>query len=201
MLLLMNLSRDAAYSLMTEWTQSESLRKHMLSVEAAVTAYARERGAPEEIWGIAALLHDYDYERYPIADGEDKKGHPYIGVANLQTLGYPKLIADAILGHADYTGVKRTSDLAKVLYACDEITGLITAAVLVRPDKDIANQTLKSLKKKFKDTGFARGVVRDDVRRGAAELGLELWEHVEFVLKAMQAKAAELGLDGSLIQK
>ena len=201
MLLVMKLSRDVAYRLMTEWTESEGLRKHMLSVEVAVKAYARERGAPEEIWGIAALLHDYDYERYPIADGECQKGHPYIGVANLQTLGYPKLITDAILGHADYTGVERTSDLAKVLYACDEITGLITAAVLVRPDKDIANQTLKSLKKKFKDRAFARGVARDDVRRGAEELGLELWEHVEFVLKAMQGKAEELGLDGSLIAK
>jgi putative nucleotidyltransferase with HDIG domain len=196
MLFLMNLSRDDAYKLMTEWTESESLRKHMLSVEAAVTAYASERGAPEEFWGIAALLHDYDYERYPIADGEDGQGHPYVGVANLKELGYPKGITDAILGHADFTGVQRTSDLAKVLYACDEITGLITAAVLVRPDRNIANQTLKSLKKKFKDKAFARGVRRNDVRLGAEDLGLELWEHISFVLEAMQSRASTLGLDG-----
>lgn len=191
----MEVSRDAAYALMTEWTESESLRKHMLAVEAAVVAYARERGANEELWAVAALLHDFDYERHPDIGPE---GHPLVGVAHLRELGYPEIVLEAILGHADFTGVARSSDLAKVLYACDEITGLITASVLVRPDKDIAHQTVKSLKKKFRDKAFARGVARDDVRRGAEELGVELWEHVTFVLAAMQERADVLGLDGRL---
>lgn len=191
----MEVSRDAAYALMTEWTESESLRKHMLAVEAAVVAYARERGANEELWAVAALLHDFDYERHPDIGPE---GHPLVGVAHLRELGYPEIVLEAILGHADFTGVARSSDLAKVLYACDEITGLITASVLVRPDKDIAHQTVKSLKKKFRDKAFARGVARDDVRRGAEELGVELWEHVAFVLAAMQERADVLGLDGRL---
>ena len=191
----MDPTREDAYALMTEWTESESLRKHMLAVEAAVVAYARERGADEELWAATALLHDFDYERHPDPSPE---GHPYVGVAELERRGYPEEMREAILGHADYTGVERTSELAKVLYACDEITGLITAAVLVRPDKDIANQKLKSLKKKFKDKAFARGVARDDVRRGAEELGVDLWEHVAFVLAAMQRRASDLGLDGSM---
>jgi putative nucleotidyltransferase with HDIG domain len=191
----MEFTRDDAYALMTEWTPSLSLRNHMLAVEAAVVAYARARGEDEELWAIAALLHDFDYERHPDI-GEH--GHPLVGVAHLRELGYPDEVLDAILGHADFTGVARTSALAKVLYACDEITGLITASVLVRPDKDIANQTLKSLKKKFKDKAFARGVARDDVRRGADELGVELWEHIAFVLAAMQERADVLGLDGRL---
>ncbi len=184
---------------MEEWTQSESLRKHMLAVEAAVVAYAERNGGEVETWAVAALLHDFDYERHPLADGGEG-GHPYVGVAHLRELGYPAEVLDAILGHADFTGVERESMLAKVLYACDEITGLITAAVLVRPDKDIANLELKSIKKKFKDKAFARGVNRDDVRRGAEELGVDLWEHVEFVLAAMQARSAELGLDGSQVK-
>src|SRR5690606_26643246 len=134
----MAVSRTEALALMEEWTQSESLRKHMLAVEAAVLAYARRYGADEETWAVAALLHDFDYERYPIAD-EAQAGHPFVGVAHLRELGYPEEVLDAILGHADFSGVPRESRLAKVLYACDEITGLITAAVLVRPDKDIAN--------------------------------------------------------------
>ncbi len=193
----MRVDRESALRLMEEWTQSESLRKHMLAVEAAVVAYARHHGEAEEAWAVAALLHDFDYERHPLAeDGEG--GHPYVGVAHLESLGYPREILDAILGHADFTGVRRESLLSKVLYACDEITGLITAAVLVRPDKDIANLELRSLKKKFKDKAFARGVNRDDVRRGAEELGADLWDHVAFVLSAMQERSAELGLDGRL---
>ncbi len=187
--------RDDAYRLMTEWTASESLRKHMLAVEAAVVAYARERGADEELWAATALLHDFDYEKHP-EPGEG--GHPYVGVEHLRELGYPDAVLEAILGHADYTGVPRESELAKVLYACDEITGLITAAVLVRPDKDIANQKLKSLKKKFKDKAFARGVKREEVRQGAEDLGVDLWEHIAFVLAAMQERADVLGLDGRL---
>ncbi len=193
----MELSREAALALMEEWTQSESLRKHMLAVEAAVVAYARRSGADEELWAVAALLHDFDYERHPIAERE-RDGHPFVGVAHLEELGYPREVLDAILGHADFSGVARETLLAKVLYACDEITGLITAAVLVRPDKDIANLELSSLKKKFKDKAFARGVNREDVRRGAEELGVDLWEHVQFVLDAMRSNAAALGLDGRL---
>ena len=192
-------TRDEAYSLMTEWTESESLRKHMLAVETATRAYARKFGEDEERWAVAALLHDFDYERHPNMDGE--KGHPFVGVRHLRTLGYPDDILDAILGHADFSGVPRETPMAKTLYACDEITGLIIAAVLVRPDKNIANQTVKSLKKKFKDKAFARGVNRDDVRRGAEELGIELWEHIAFVLEAMQADAEKLGLDGRLAAK
>ena len=190
----MTIDRDTAYALMTEWTLSPSLRTHMLAVEAAVAAYAERDGEDLEMWSATALLHDFDYERHPDL-GVD--GHPYVGVAHLRSLGAPEVMCEAIMGHADHTGVARETRLAKVLYACDEITGLVTAAVLVRPDKDIAALEVKSLKKKFKDKAFARGVARDDVRRGADELGVELWDHVAFVLAAMQGRAATLGLDGS----
>jgi putative nucleotidyltransferase with HDIG domain len=186
---------------MCEWTESESLRKHMLAVEAATRAYARKYGEDEELYAVTALLHDFDYERYPEVDVEAQTGHPFTGVAHLRVLGYPEEVCQAILGHADYSGVARESRLARVLYACDEITGLITAAVLVRPDKDIAQLTVKSLKKKFKDKAFARGVKREDVQRGADELGVELWGHVDFVLAAMQARAEALGLDGRLARE
>ncbi|MEX2542549.1 MAG: HD domain-containing protein [Trueperaceae bacterium] len=185
--------RAEAYRLMTEWTESESLRKHMLAVEAAVVGYARRFGEDEDLWAATALLHDFDYERHP---EPTEQGHPYVGVAHLRSLGYPEQMLDAIMGHADYTGVPRESLLARTLFACDELTGLISAAVLVRPDRNIAEQTVKSLKKKFKDKAFARGVKREDVERGAEELGLELWDHVRFVLEAMQERAATLELDG-----
>jgi putative nucleotidyltransferase with HDIG domain len=191
----MILDRDVALELMQEWTASESLRTHMLAVEAAVVAYARREGADEALWAATALLHDFDYERHEALDAE---GHPFVGVAHLRALGAPEEMLQAILGHADHTGVARESRLAKVLYACDEITGLINAAVLVRPDRDIAHLALPSLRKKFKDKAFARGVARDDVRRGAEELGVDLWEHVAFVLAAMQERADVLGLDGRL---
>lgn len=187
--------RDEAFELMTEWTASDSLRKHMLAVEAAVVAYARRYAEDEDLWAATALLHDFDYERHP---EPDEHGHPYVGVSHLRSLGYPEVMLEAIMGHADYTGVPRESLLAKTLYACDEITGLISAAVLVRPDRNIANQTVKSLKKKFKDKAFARGVNREDVARGAEELDVELWDHVQFVLAAMQERAAVLELDGRL---
>ncbi len=186
--------RDQAWTLMTEWTPSESLRRHMLAVEAAVAAYAERDGEDVDLWSATGLLHDFDYEAHPTL-GPD--GHPFVGVAYLREAGWPSELTEAILGHADHTGTPRTTRLAKVLYACDEITGLITAAVLVRPDKDIANQTVKSLKKKFKDKAFAKGVHREDVTRGAEELGVDLWEHVAFVLEAMQRRADVLGLDGS----
>lgn len=189
-------NREDALALMEQWTASESLRKHMLSVETAVRAYARSLGEDEVLWSVAALLHDFDYERYPNPD-RDETGHPWVGVAELKSLGYPDSVTDAIMGHADYTGVKRESKLAQVLFACDELTGLITAATLVRPGKDIGGLGVASLKKKFKDKAFARGVNRQDVLTGAAELGVDLWEHVTFVLAAMQDNAAELGLEGS----
>lgn len=189
----MTLDRAAAYELMTSWTESESLRHHMLAVEAAVAAYAEREGADVELWSATALLHDLDYERHPhLGEG----GHPYVAVAHLRELGAPTEMLDAILGHADHTGTPRTTRLAKVLYACDEITGLVTAAALVRPDKDVRQVELASLKKKFKDKAFARGVEREGVRRAAEELGVELWEHVATVLAAMQARADVLGLDG-----
>jgi putative nucleotidyltransferase with HDIG domain len=197
----MALSRERAYALMCEWTESESLRKHMLAVEAAMRAYARKYGEDEELYAVTALLHDFDYERYPEVDAQAQTGHPFTGVAHLRELGFPEELCQAILGHADYSGVPRESRLARVLYACDEITGLITAAVLVRPDKDIAELSVKSLKKKFKDKAFARGVKREDVQRGADELGVELWEHVAFVLAAMQERAEALGLDGRLARE
>lgn len=195
-------SRQAAYDLLCNWVESASLRRHMLSVEVAVRAYA-EHFAEDivldtELWAVAALLHDFDYERYPEVDTEAQTGHPYTGVAYLRQQGYPEDMLEAIMGHADYTGVPRESLLAKVLFACDEITGLITAAVLVRPDKNIAEQSLKSLKKKFKDKAFAKGVNREDVRQGAEALGIELWQHVNFVLEAMQKQASLLELDGRL---
>ncbi len=193
----MTQTRDEALSLMEEWTASQSLRKHMLAVEAAVVAYAEKYGEDVNTWAVTALLHDFDYERYPNPD-RGREGHPWVGVRELESRGYPRPVLDAILGHADYTGVARESLLAKVVFACDELTGLITAAVLVRPDKDIAGLKLSSLKKKLKDKAFARGVNRDDVRQGAEELGVDLDEHMQFVLNAMQARASELGLDGSL---
>jgi putative nucleotidyltransferase with HDIG domain len=191
----MDWTRTAAYELMTSWTESESLRHHMVAVEAAVVAYAERTGADVDLWAATALLHDFDYERHPTL-GPD--GHPSVGVEHLRALGAPDEMLEAILGHADHTGVPRTSRLSKVLYACDEVTGLIVAAVLVRPDRDIANLGLPSLRKKFKDKAFARGVARDDVVRGAEELGVPLWEHVETVLGAMQDRAGTLGLDGRL---
>jgi putative nucleotidyltransferase with HDIG domain len=187
--------RDEAYRLMTEWTASDSLRKHMLAVEAAVSAYARRFGEDEDLWAATAVLHDFDYERHP---EPHEQGHPYVGVAHLRAQGWPEEMLRAIMAHADYTGVARDSLLARTLYACDEITGLISAAVLVRPDRDIANLTLKSIRKKFKDKAFARGVKREDVTRGAEELGVDLWDHVQFVLAAMQERGGELDLDGRL---
>jgi putative nucleotidyltransferase with HDIG domain len=187
-------TRDQAYELMTQWTQSDSLRKHMLSVETAVVAYARKYNEDENKWAVTALLHDFDYEKHPELSAN---GHPFVGVQYLREQGYDEEILEAILGHADFSGVPRATPLAKTLYACDEITGLITAAVYVRPDKNIAHQTVDSLKKKFKDKAFAKGVNREDVKRGAEELGVELWEHVDFVLKAMQGRAALLGLNGN----
>ncbi len=176
-----------ALALMEAWTEGESLRRHMRAVEVAMRAYARRFGEEEELWAMAGVLHDMDYEKYPEA-------HPYRGVEELRRLGYPEEVLEAILGHASYTGVPRRSLMAKALFAVDELTGLIAAAVYVRPDRSILGLELPSLKKKFKDKAFAKGVNREEIRQGAEDLGLSLDEHMAFVLEAMKASAHLLGL-------
>ena len=185
------MNRQAAWDLLCEFTQSESLRKHALSVEAAVRAYARKSGADEEKWGITALLHDFDYEKYPDV-GEE--GHPVKGQEILKERGYPEDVRRAILSHADFTGVSRESPLEKTLFACDELCGFITAVALVRPSKQVADVKVKSVKKKLKDKGFAAKVNREEIFAGAADLGVDLDEHIAFVIAAMQGIASDLGL-------
>lgn len=184
---------------MNEWTTSPSLRNHMLSVEAAMVAYARHFGEDETAWAVAGLLHDFDYERYPndahAADAE----HPAEGVRHLRELGVSEEICQAILGHAHYTGVARETRMAKALFACDELCGLITAAALVRPSKSVLDLEASSVKKRMKDKAFARGVNRDDVIQGAQELGVELEAHIAFVIDAMRARADEIGLRGNVV--
>jgi predicted hydrolase (HD superfamily) len=187
------LSRDAAWSLLTEWTKSESLRKHMLAVEAAVRGYARKFGANEDEWGIVGLLHDFDYERYPTLDN-----HPFRGCEELQRRGYPEWVTRAILSHAQYSGVPRESPLEKSLFACDEMAGFVTAASLVRPSKSVLDLESSSVIKRMKDKAFAKGVSRDDLRQGAEELGLPLDEHVTNVITFLRERADSLGLRGSL---
>ena len=178
---------------MTEYTHGESLRKHMLAVEAAVRGYARQFGEDEDDWGAVALLHDFDYERYP-----DQENHPYRGVEILKTRGYPEWVTRAILSHADYSGVPRESRLEKTLYACDEMSGIVTAAALVRPSKSILDLEAASVMKRMKDKAFARAVNRDDLRRGAEEIGLPLDQHITNVIGFLREKAEELGLRGTL---
>jgi putative nucleotidyltransferase with HDIG domain len=190
-------SRDEAWKLVCEWIQSDSLRKHLLAVEAGVRAYARRFGADEELWGVTALLHDLDFERYP--DMSDPvNGHPRTALRLFREWGYPQEMIDAVAGHASFLGVPRTSRLAQALYATDELTGLIMAVAYVRPTKDIRDVQVNSVKKKWKDKLFAAAINRADIEQGAAELGVDLWEHVGVVLEAMQGIAAELGLDGRL---
>ena len=188
----MELSRDAAYALMTEWTGSESLRKHMLAVEAALRGYARLWGEPEEEWAVVALLHDFDYERYP-----DATDHPFRGVEVLEKKGYPGWVTRAILSHADYSGVPRESRLEHALYACDEMSGFVTAAALVRPSKSVMDLEASSVIKRMKDKAFARAVSRDDLRRGAEEIGLPLDQHIANVITFMREQADALGLRGT----
>ena len=187
----MQLTREAAWDLVTRYTQSENLRKHMLAVEAAVRGYARMFGEDEEAWGFVALVHDFDYEQYP-----DAEHHPFRGVEILQSLGYPDWVARAILSHADYSGVPRESRLEHTLYACDEMCGFVTAAALVRPTKSIMDLEASSVVKRMKDKAFARAVNRDDLRRGAEELGLPLAEHIGNVIRFMRERADDLGLKG-----
>jgi len=189
----MGLSRDDAWALMTEYTQGESLRKHMMAVEAAVRGYARQFGEDEDDWGAVALLHDFDYERYP-----DQENHPYRGVEILKARGYPEWVTRAILSHADYSGVRRESRLEKTLYACDEMSGIVTAASLVRPSKSILDLEASSVIKRMKDKAFARAVNRDDLRRGAEELGIPLDQHITNVIVFMREQVDALGLRGSL---
>jgi putative nucleotidyltransferase with HDIG domain len=183
------MNRDDAYALMCQYTQSVGLRKHMLAVEAAMRAYARKFGEDVDTWGIVGLLHDFDYERWP-----DPPEHPLKGAEILERAGYPAHVIYAIKSHADYLpDCPRVSRLDKGLYACDELAGFITAVAVIRPERIIGLQA-SSVKKKLKQKGFAAAVKRDDITRGAADLGVELDEHIQFVIDAMQGAAAELGL-------
>jgi putative nucleotidyltransferase with HDIG domain len=189
-------TRAEAMALMNEYTASESLRKHMLSVEAAMRAYAEKFGEDPERWGLAGLIHDFDYERYPNAAHSANDEHPAHGVRILRERGWPDDILQAILGHATYCGVSRQTSMAKALFAVDELTGLVTATALVRPSKSLHEVDARSVRKKMKDKAFARGVNRDDVVLGAQELGVDLDAHIQFVIDAMRARASDLGLDG-----
>jgi putative nucleotidyltransferase with HDIG domain len=184
--------REAAWCLLTEFTQSESLRRHALAVEACMRAYARKLGNNEELWGVVALLHDFDYEKYPSLDD-----HPYKGSEILEARGWPEQIRRAILSHAEYTGVTRDTPMEKALFACDEVAGFITAVALVKPGKSLAEVDAKSVQKKMKDKAFARSVSRADIVNGAADLGVDLETHIAFCIEAMKGIADRLGLDGS----
>jgi predicted hydrolase (HD superfamily) len=192
--------RSQAWQLLTEWTQSENLRKHALAVEACVTACGEaeadrlgltgpDRAALVELYATTALLHDFDYERHPTAEE-----HPFVGVRELERLGWPVELRTAILGHAQYSGVPRATHLAKALFACDELAGFLTACALVKPTRAIADVQVASVRKKMKDKAFARGVNREDVIQGAAEMGVDLDAHIAFCIEAMKKRAAELGL-------
>jgi len=180
--------------LMHEYTESDALRKHMYSVEAAMRAYANKYGEDEEKWGIVGLLHDFDYERYPNHERSPTEEHPSTGVRILRERGYPDDVCDAILGHGDYTGVPRETLMAKTLYAVDELCGFLNACALVRPSRSFQDLKVKSVKKKLKDKGFARAVSRDEIRHGAEEAGLDFDEHVQFVIEALRPVEKTLGL-------
>jgi len=190
------MDRASAWALVCDWTQSESLRKHMLAVETAMRAYARKFGADEVAWGLAGLLHDFDYERFPNDAHSATAEHPSEGVRHLRALGVSEDILDAIMGHAEYTNTPRTTPMSKSLYAVDELCGLITATTYVRPSKSILDLEPSSVRKKMKDKAFARGVSREGITAGAAELGVELDAHIAFVVEALKANAAPLGLAG-----
>ena len=189
----MSLSREQAWGIVTEHTESESLRKHMLAVEAAVRGYARLWGEAEEDWAVVALLHDFDYERWP-----DQQNHPFRGVEILKEKGYPEWVTRAILSHAEYSGVPRESRLEHALFACDEMSGFVSACSLVRPSKSVLDLEASSVIKRMKDKAFARAVSRDDLRKGAEELGLPLDHHITNVITFMRDRADALGLRGTL---
>lgn len=196
----MRYGRERAWELLTEWTTGDSLRKHALAVEACVAAYGEqeaerlglsgeERAALLNLYATTALLHDYDYERHPSLEE-----HPFVGVRELERQGWPEEMRTAILGHAEYSGTPRVSHLDKVLFACDELAGFLTACALVKPSKSIAEVEVPSVRKKMKDKAFAKGVNRQDVIQGAAELGVDLDQHIAFCIAAMRKRAGELGL-------
>jgi putative nucleotidyltransferase with HDIG domain len=189
----MDINRQAAWELLTEYTKGDSLLKHALAVEAAVRGYARKFGGDEEGWGVVALLHDFDYERWPTLEE-----HPFRGSEILRAKGYPEWVIRAILSHADYSGVPRETPLEKTLFACDEMAGFVTAASLVRPSKSILDLEAPSVVKRMKDKAFARGVKREDLRAGAELLGLPLEEHIGNVIAFMRERAEALGLRGAL---
>jgi putative nucleotidyltransferase with HDIG domain len=189
-------TREQAWDLVCEWVESDSLRKHLLAVEAGMRAYARRYGEDEERWAITGLVHDLDYERFPDLD-DTENGHPRTALRLFEELEWPQDVIDAVAGHATFLGVPRETPMAKALFAVDELTGLITATALVRPTKSVHEVDAKSVRKKMKDKAFARGVNRDDVILGAQELGVDLDEHVQFVIDAMKGVAAEIGLAGS----
>ena len=192
------MNHEEAWTIVTAYTASDSLRKHMLSVEAGMRAYAPRFNGDVELWSVVGLLHDFDYERYPDVAAQ---GHPVMGSSILRERGVDEGIIRAILSHAtEVTGVDRVTDMEKALYAVDELTGLITATALVRPDKNIASVEVSSIKKKWKNKAFAAGVNREEIEHAAAALGVPLDEHIGIVLQAMQAIAPTLGLDGSLVQ-
>jgi predicted hydrolase (HD superfamily) len=182
-------SRDQVWDLLCQYTEKEGLRKHALSVEAAMRHYARLWGEDEELWGLTGLIHDFDYERWP-----DAENHPYRGNEILAAQGYPEVMRTAIMGHAPYTGVPRETRLAKALYACDELAGFVVAVALIKPSKKVADVDLSSVKKRLKEKSFARGVQREDVYAGAEEIGLPLDEHIQNVIQALQVEAERLGL-------
>src|SRR5438552_3186977 len=185
-------SRESAWGLLCEYTQSENLRKHMLAVEACMRAYAKKFGESEHEYSLAGLLHDFDYEKYPTP-----AEHPFVGEKILAERGYPEHIRRAILSHADYSGVARSTRMEKALFACDELAGFITATALVKPNKSLAEVDARSVRKKMKDKAFARNVSRDDITKGAAELGVDVEEHIAFCIEAMKGIAKELGLAGN----
>jgi putative nucleotidyltransferase with HDIG domain len=191
-------TREDAWNLVCEYTQSESLRKHMLAVEACVRAYARKFGADEELWGVTALLHDFDYERWPNAEHSPDREHPAEGSKILRERGYSEEIIRAILSHADYCPYPRQSPLEHTLFACDELSGFLTACAYVRPSKSILDLEASSVKKRMKDKAFARGVSREDVVKGAQELDVPLEEHIAFCIAALREQADALGLRGTL---
>jgi putative nucleotidyltransferase with HDIG domain len=188
-------TRDEAWTLLCDYTVSESLRKHALAVEACVMAYARQRGEDERLWGLTALLHDFDYERWPNQEHHPTEGHPASGTVILREAGYPEEMIHAILGHAGYTGVARESALDHVLFACDEMAGFLTACALIKPGKTIFEVEPLSVKKRMKDKAFARGVSREDLIKGAEELGRPLEDHIATCIEAMCGIAGQLGLE------
>ena len=190
-------SRSQALALLHEYTASESLRKHMLAVETAMRAYAEKFGEDPDRWGLAGLMHDFDYERFPNDAHSPTEEHPAYGVRVLREHGFPEDVLQAILGHATYSGVARETLMAKTLFAVDELTGLITATALVKPSRSVHEVDARSVRKKMKDKAFARGVNRDEVIRGAQELGVDLDEHIQFVIDAMRRSAESLGLAGA----